>query len=181
MVENTEITPDNDDVILVDDADRPVGTAPKLAAHQDGGRLHRAFSVFLFDSAGRMLLQRRALTKYHFGGLWTNACCSHPRPGPSLVECAQARLRHELGIDVPLEPRFSFVYRAHDPASGLTEHEFDHVLVGRFDGEPRPNRDEVDAWEWVEPNDLLRDVRDRPDRYTPWFRIVLGRVIDQMN
>ena len=170
-------TPAPDDVILVDEADRPVGTAPKLAAHEDGGRLHRAFSVFIFDPAGRMLLQRRAAGKYHFGGLWTNACCSHPRPGQPLVDCARARLRHELGIDVPLEERFSFVYRAQDPASGLTEHEFDHVLVGRFEGPPQPHPDEVDAWEWVEPAALLDDVRCRPERYTPWFRLVLERVI----
>jgi isopentenyl-diphosphate delta-isomerase len=166
-----------DDVILVDESDRPLGTAPKLAAHENGGRLHRAFSVFVFDSAGRMLLQRRAATKYHFGGLWTNACCSHPRVGSTLLDSARERLGHEFGIDVPLRELFSFVYRAEDPATGLTEHEFDHVLVGRFDGQPQPNPEEVDAWEWVDPADLLRDVRDRPQRYTPWFRIVLERVI----
>ena len=166
-----------DDVILVDEQDRPVGTAPKLAAHENGGRLHRAFSVFIFDSAGRMLLQRRAASKYHFGGLWTNACCSHPRVGRNLIDSATARLRHELGFETPLEERFSFIYRAHDLSSGLTEHEFDHVLVGRFDGRPDPNPEEVDAWEWVAPAELLLDVRDRPQRYTPWFRIVLERVV----
>jgi isopentenyl-diphosphate Delta-isomerase len=169
-----------DDVILVDEHDRPVGTAPKLAAHQDGGTLHRAFSVFIFDSAGRMLLQRRASSKYHFGGLWTNTCCSHPRVGQTLLDSARARLRHEFGFETPLEERFSFVYRAQDPSSGLTEHEFDHVLVGRFDGRPHPNPEEVDAWEWVAPHDLLRDVRERPQRYTPWFRIVLERVVGEM-
>jgi isopentenyl-diphosphate delta-isomerase len=172
--------PAPDDVILVDESDRPVGTAAKLAAHQHGGTLHRAFSVFLFDSAGRMLLQRRAPAKYHFGGLWTNACCSHPRVGRTVLDSARDRLRHEFGIDTPLQERFSFVYRAEDPSSGLTEHEFDHVLVGRFDGDPRPNPDEIDAWEWVDPAQLLRDVRDRPDRYTPWFRIVLERVVRDM-
>jgi isopentenyl-diphosphate delta-isomerase len=166
-----------DDVVLVDEDDRPLGSAPKLAAHQNGGRLHRAFSVFIFDSHGRMLLQRRAPGKYHFGGLWTNACCSHPRVGQPLIESARARLRHEFGFDAPLEERFSFVYRAEDPTSGLTEHELDHVLVGRFDGEPRPNPEEIDAWDWVDPSELLRDVRERPERYTPWFRIVLERVV----
>ena len=166
-----------DDVVLVDEHDRPIGLAPKLGAHEHGGRLHRAFSVFIFDSAGRMLLQRRAPGKYHFGGLWTNACCSHPGAAVPVAESARARLRHELGIDVPLEELFSFVYRAEDPASGLTEHEFDHVLAGRYDGDPRPNRDEVDAWEWVDPQELLRDVARRPQRYTPWFRLVLERVI----
>jgi isopentenyl-diphosphate delta-isomerase len=169
----------DDHVILVDESDRPVGSEEKLAAHEGGGKLHRAFSVFLFDSAGRMLLQQRAASKYHFGGLWTNACCSHPRRGQTLMESAHARLRHELGIDAPLEELFSFVYRAEDPASGLTEHEFDHVLRGRFDGAPRPNPDEVSDWEWVEPATLLDDVRRRPERYTPWFKLVLERVIDR--
>ena len=167
----------DDAVVLVDEQDRPLGSAPKLAAHENGGRLHRAFSVFIFDSAGRMLLQRRAPTKYHFGGLWTNACCSHPGADCAVADAARARLRHELGFDVPLRELFSFVYRAEDPASGLTEHEFDHVLVGRYDGKPRPNPDEVDAWEWVDPQQLLADVRQHPDRYTPWFRLVLERVI----
>jgi isopentenyl-diphosphate delta-isomerase len=165
-----------DRVILVDENDRPVGSAPKLAAHQNGGRLHRAFSVFIFNSAGQMLLQRRAASKYHFGGLWTNACCSHPREG-SVIDSARARLREEFGFDVPLEELFSFVYRAEDPASGLTEHEFDHVLVGRFDGRPAPNPDEIEAWEWIDRSKLLRDVRERPQRFTPWFRIVLERVL----
>ena len=144
------------------------------------GKLHRAFSVFLFDSAGRMLLQQRAAGKYHFGGLWTNACCSHPRRGQTVIESARARLRHELGIDAPLHELFSFVYRAEDPATGLTEHEFDHVLVGRFDGAPSPNGDEVSDWEWIEPGALLEDVRRRAARYTPWFKIVLERVIRQV-
>lgn len=165
------------EVILVDENDRALGTAPKLAAHQHGGHLHRAFSVFVFNSAGKMLLQRRAAGKYHFGGLWTNACCSHPGPGAPLVDCARSRLRHEMGIDVPLEKRFSFVYRADDPGSGLTEHEFDHVFVGRFDGEPEPNPEEVESFAWVNPEDLVRDVAAHPEQYTPWFRQVLERVV----
>ena len=180
MVEPTGNPTPGDSVVLVDDADRLLGWAPKLAAHLDGGRLHRAFSVFIFDSAGRMLLQRRAAGKYHFGGLWTNACCSHPGDGRTVADFARDRLRHEFGFDVPLEELFSFVYRAHDPASGLTEHEFDHVLVGRFDGEPSPNPEEIGACEWVDLAELLRDVRERPDRYTPWFRIVLERVVRDM-
>ena len=178
MAEPTGNPIPGDRVLLVDDADRPLGWAPKLAAHLDGGRLHRAFSVFLFNAAGQMLLQRRAAGKYHFGGLWTNACCSHPRHGQPLLDSARARLRHELGIDTPLEELFGFVYRAEDPASGLTEHEFDHVLAGRFDGTPRPNPDEVSDWEWVDPQELLADVRRRPARYTPWFKLVLERVLD---
>jgi isopentenyl-diphosphate delta-isomerase len=168
-----------DDVILVDEADRPVGVMEKLAAHQLGGRLHRAFSVFIFNSAGRMLLQRRAPKKYHFGGLWTNACCSHPRRGEELLASARKRLRHEFGFDVPLEERFGFVYRAEDPASGLTEHEFDHVLAGTFDGTPQPNPDEIVEWRWVEPRELMQDVEQHPERYTPWFKLVLSRVLER--
>ncbi len=164
-------------VVLVDEHDRPVGSAEKLAAHRHGGRLHRAFSVFLFNSAGHLLLQRRSASKYHFGGLWTNACCSHPGAGSEVVDAARRRLREELGIDVPLRELFSFVYRAEDPVSGLTEHEFDHVLVGRFDGDPTPNPDEVGDWKWVDPADLAADVSARPDDYTPWFKLVLERVL----
>ena len=170
---------DDDQIILVDENDTPLGSAGKLEAHQDGGRLHRAFSVFIFDSMGRMLLQQRAARKYHFAGLWTNACCSHPGEGAAVEDAARRRLRHEFGFDVPLEKLFTFVYRAEDPATGLTEHEFDHVFAGRFDGTPAPNPDEIDAWEWVDPADLLRDVRARPERYTPWFRLVLERVIER--
>ena len=166
-----------DELILVDEHDNPVGHETKLRAHQNGGKLHRAFSVFIFDAAGRMLVQRRAAGKYHFGGLWTNACCSHPRRGESTPEAARARLRQEFGFDAELREVFTFTYRATDPTSGLTEHEFDHVFVGRFDGEPRPNPDEIDGWEWVDPAELLADVRARPGRYTPWFGLAVERVL----
>ncbi len=166
-----------DQVILVDESDRPLGAAQKLAAHENGGRLHRAFSVFIFNSAGQMLLQRRSARKYHFGGLWTNACCSHPRPGESLAEAAVARLREEFGFDADLRVAFSFTYREVDPASGLTEHEFDHVFIGRFDGHPLPNPEEIDDWKWVHTQALAKDVRDNSAHYTPWFRIALERVL----
>ena len=169
------------EIILVDEHDRPVGCCGKLAAHEQGGRLHRAFSVFLFNPRGEMLLQRRAPVKYHFAGLWTNACCSHPSAADAddTRAAAERRLEFELGIRAPLRHAFSFVYRATDPGgSGLTEHEFDHVFVGTFDGDPpRPNPQEVDGWRWVRPDDLLRDLADHPDRYTPWFRIALERVL----
>ena len=176
----TTIRPARDRVVLVDEQDRPLGTAAKLGAHQAGGRLHRAFSVFIFDSAGRMLLQRRGARKYHFGGLWTNACCSHPKHGRTVVESARTRLREEFGFDVPLEDRFSFIYRAEDPVSGLTEHELDHVLVGKFDGIPRPNPEEIREWRWVGTRELMEDVKRYPDRYTPWFKLVLGRVLEKI-
>ena len=167
-------------VILVDENDQPVGIDDKLKAHQNGGRLHRAFSVFVFNSAGEMLLQRRSLRKYHFGGLWTNACCSHPDPGQPLERAARTRLSDEFGFDVPLDEAFSFTYRATDAASGLTEHEFDHVLIGRFDGQPHPNPDEIGEWRWAAPDELRRDLERHPQDYTPWFKIALEQVLRHM-
>ncbi|HEX8912238.1 MAG TPA: isopentenyl-diphosphate Delta-isomerase, partial [Humisphaera sp.] len=154
--------------------------ASKLPPHQNGGRLHRAFSVFVFDAAGRMLLQQRAAGKYHFGGKWSNTCCSHPRRDQPVAAAAAARLRFEFGFDAPLRPLFTFTYRAEDPASGLTEHELDHVFVGRFDGDPRPNPDEIGDWRWADPADVLADVRARPGLYTPWFKLVLERVLGEL-
>ena len=171
--------PARNEVILVDEQDRPLGVEAKLRAHQEGGRLHRAFSVFIFDERGRMLLQRRSTKKYHFGGLWTNTCCSHPQRDEAVADSARARLREEFGFEVDLSQGFTFLYRATDPASGLTEHEFDHVFFGRFDGQPRPNPDEIDDWKWVEVEALMADVRDHPERYTPWFRIALEQVLRQ--
>jgi len=158
-------------VILVDADDRELGSEDKLAAHQDGA-LHRAFSVFLFDDAGRLLLQRRAAGKYHSPGLWSNTCCSHPAPGESTPEAARDRLMHEMGIACPVDGAFRFLYRA-SVGGGLIEHELDHVFVGRFEGEPRPNPGEVDAWRWVAPAALAADLRDNPAEYAVWLRIAL--------
>jgi isopentenyl-diphosphate Delta-isomerase len=169
--------PELDELILVDEHDIAIGYAPKLAAHQNGGRLHRAFSIFIFNSSGEMLLQRRAAGKYHFGGLWTNACCSHPRRGQETLDAAHARLRHEFGFDTDLRELFSFVYNATDPTSGLTEHEFDHVFVGRFDGAPQPNPDEIGQWKWIQPEALLADVKSHPQAYTPWFKLIVERAL----
>ncbi len=165
--------PAEERVILVDARDRAVGTAEKVAAHREGGLLHRAFSVFLFDDDGRMLLQQRAAAKYHFPRLWTNACCGHPRPGEPVLAAAARRVGEELGVAASLRPAFTLLYEAADPASGLAEREFDHVLLGRLETEPRPAPEEIEAvalWAW-EP--LRRDVRERPERYTPWFQLAL--------
>lgn len=168
---------ESDELILVDEQDNVVGYSPKLAAHENGGRLHRAFSIFIFNSRGEMLLQRRAAGKYHFGGLWTNACCSHPRRGQATLDAAHQRLRHEMGFDTDLKEIFTFTYRATDPASGLTEHELDHVFVGRFDGAPTPNGDEVDGWKWMNPTEVAAHVQSEPSAYTPWFALVVERVL----
>lgn len=161
-----------DEVILVDAADRVVGRAEKLAAHA-AGLLHRAFSVFVFDSAGRMLLQQRARAKYHSGGLWSNACCSHPRPGEDTEAAAHRRLAEEMGFDCALERVHGFVYRA-EVGNGLVEHEYDHVYVGRCDALPRCDPREVDAWRWIEPRSLARAVARRPELFTYWFRRCLA-------
>jgi len=132
--------------------------------------LHRAFSIFDFDRDDRLLLQRRALGKYHSAGLWSNTCCSHPRPGEDPVVAAHRRLREEMGFDCALDSRFAFVYRA-DFDNGLIEHEYDHVLVGRFDGDPIPDDREVGAWKWETIDAIHQDVTRRPDAYTVWFKV----------
>jgi isopentenyl-diphosphate delta-isomerase len=162
-----------EEIILIDELDEEIGAADKLEAHTGSGLLHRAFSIVLFGPDGRMLLQQRATSKYHFGGLWTNACCGHPRPGEELVEAARRRLREELGFDTELQPVFSFRYSATDGDSGLTEQELDHVLVGRTSGGFRPDPDEIDDLRWIDCRALTRDVRTHPERYTPWFTMLL--------
>jgi isopentenyl-diphosphate delta-isomerase len=162
-----------DRVVLVDESDAEVGTLEKQRAHAEG-RLHRALSVFVLNAAGEMLLQRRAPAKYHSGGLWTNACCSHPRPGEPVDAAARRRLREEMGIDCALEPAFEFTYRA-PVGPGLVEHEYDHVFLARYDGEPAPAPDEVDGWRWVPLAELETELADAPERFTPWFRLVFSR------
>jgi isopentenyl-diphosphate delta-isomerase len=161
-------------VILVAPNDRELGTAPKLAVHVDG-RLHRAFSVFVFDDAGNLLLQQRAAGKYHSGGLWSNTCCGHPRPGEPTDVAAHRRLQEEMGFDCPLQPAFGFLYRS-DVNGGLIEHEYDHVLVGRFDGTPAPNPQEVDDWRWVNLDVAITDLATHPRRYSAWFPIALEKL-----
>lgn len=160
-------------VVLVDENDVQVGTLEKQRAHLEG-RLHRALSVFVLNARGQMLLQRRAAAKYHSGGLWTNACCSHPRPGEPVDQAARRRLREEMGIDCALTPLFAFTYRA-DVGGGLVEHEYDHVFAARWEGDPVPNADEVDGWRWVPVEEVADEVRRRPEAFTPWFRMVFDR------
>jgi len=158
-------------VVLVDTADRELGTAEKLAVHRDG-RLHRAVSVFLFDEQGRWLLQRRAEGKYHSPGLWSNTACTHPRLGEAPARAAARRLNEEMGVRCALQPAFAQVYRAElTGVERLIEHELDHVFVGRFQGAPVPVAEEVSDWEWVAADALRADVSARPRRYTPWFHI----------
>jgi isopentenyl-diphosphate delta-isomerase len=167
--------------VLVDLDDRPIGTASKVEAHLPPGRRHRAFSLFVHDGGGSLLLQRRAPAKYHFGGLWTNACCSHPRPGEALDAAAARRLREELGLDATgLQAAGRFDYVAHDPASGLVERELDHVLVARATGEVRRDPAEVAEFRWVALDAVADELAARPDTFTPWFAPALAIARDHL-
>src|SRR5258708_5255087 len=161
-------------VVLVDSDDRSLGVRGKLEVHSEGN-LHRAHSVFIFDSTGRMLLQRRASNKYHSGGLWSNACCGHPRPGESVESAASRRLMEEMGVDCELRKLFEFVYRV-DFSNGLTEHEYDQVLVGIFDGEPILNSEEVEETRWIEPDALRQEIDSHSEQYTYWFKASVDKV-----
>ena len=161
-------------MVLVDPEDRPVGTCEKLEAHRQG-LLHRAVSAFVFDRAGQHLLQRRARDKYHSGGLWSNACCSHPRPGETTDAAVARRLQEEMGLSIPLEHRLVFTYRA-ELGNGLIEHEVDHVYTGRFNGTPRPDPSEVSDWRWVAPAQLERELADSLEEFTAWFRLLYPQV-----
>jgi isopentenyl-diphosphate delta-isomerase len=158
----------HDNVILVDERDCEIGIMPKLDAHRHGRR-HRAISVLTRDAAGRLLLQQRAAGKYHSGGLWSNTCCSHPRPGEPASCAAKRRLREEMGVVAELRPLFSTHYRAR-VSEGLIEDEFVHVFGGVFDAVPNPNAAEVAGWCWKSLAETKHDICERPQTYTIWFR-----------
>ena len=168
-----------EEVILVDEKDRQVGTEEKIKAHKEG-KLHRAFSIFVFNHEGRLLLQQRALTKYHCPGLWSNTVCSHPRPGEPVNAAAHRRLMEEMGFDCPLKESFTFIYKTKFD-NGLYEHEFDHVLIGSYDGDPVPNPEEAESWKWVGMDELRKDVKENPQNYTYWLRAALGRMMKLPN
>jgi len=161
-------------IILVDTEDAAIGVAPKMHVHRKG-LLHRAFSIFIFDARGRLLLQQRALGKYHSQGLWTNTCCGHPRHGESTVHAAKRRLQEEMGIDCEdLIEVHSFIYRE-QVSNQLIEHEYDHVFVGLSSSDPVPNRDEALDWKWLPLAELARDINVAPESYTVWFRKILDQ------
>ena len=160
-----------DEVILVNEQDEQTGTIEKMEAHRKA-LLHRAFSVFIFNEKGEMLLQQRAMGKYHSPGLWTNACCSHPRPGVSVEEAAGRRLKEEMGIDVKIEKIFDFIYKT-EFDNGLTEFEFDHVYTGTYNGNLQPDKQEVKDYCFRSVADIEEDLKNRPEKYTSWFKIAL--------
>jgi isopentenyl-diphosphate Delta-isomerase len=163
-----------EEVVLVNDDDEVIGVAEKLAAHRSGD-LHRAFSIFVFNSAGQLLLQKRAAGKYHSNGLWSNTCCGHPRPGEPTEEASRRRLYEEMGFECGVRKVLAFTYHA-ELEGGLFEHEYDHVFVGQFDGGPAPNHDEVSDWKWVGLPALRTDIRRNPGQFTYWFKVSLDQL-----
>jgi len=161
-------------VILVDEFDHSLGTMEKMKAHVEG-ELHRAFSVFIFNGKNELMLQQRALSKYHSPGLWTNTCCSHPREGEETIEAAHRRMQEEMGFDCDFEEVFSFIYHA-DVGQGLIEHEFDHVFIGKSEEAPVINREEVNDWTWKTMDVIRQEIASDPGMYTEWFKIAFDEV-----
>lgn len=166
------------EVILVNEQDEQVGTMEKIQAHKDG-RLHRAFSIFLFNDKNELLLQKRADTKYHSGGLWTNACCSHPAPNESLEGATVRRLKEELNLTgIAMNAVFSFIYKA-EFDNGLTEHELDHVFVGAYNNLPEVIVEEASAYRFVSISDLKQEIESTPEIFSYWFKIALPLLVEK--
>ena len=160
-------------LILVDENDNQIGTMGKMEVHRKG-LLHRAFSVFIINEKNELLLQQRAFSKYHSPGLWTNTCCSHQHEGETSIQAAKRRLNQEMGINTSLEFLFSFIYKA-EFENGLIEHEFDHVIIGRSNQDPKVDKNEAESWKWVSVDLILKDIAINQDKYTVWFKIIFQR------
>jgi isopentenyl-diphosphate delta-isomerase len=160
-------------VILVDKNDQKIGLMPKMEAHQKAV-LHRAFSVFVMNDKGQLMLQQRAASKYHSPLLWANTCCSHQRDGESNLEAGKRRLQEEMGFVTELKEVFSFIYKAQFD-NGLTEHELDHVMVGKYNHSPKINKDEVEDFKWMTPKEVKQDMTENPEIYTAWFKIIFDK------
>jgi isopentenyl-diphosphate delta-isomerase len=166
-------------VILVNEKDEQIGLMPKMEAHEKAV-LHRAFSVFIFNYKNELMLQQRALSKYHSPGLWTNTCCSHQRDGESNIQAGKRRLMEEMGFVVDLQESISFIYKAPFD-NGLTEHEYDHVLIGRYNENPHINREEVADWKWMPLEAVKRDMEVHSELYTEWFKIIFEKFYEHIN
>ncbi len=160
-------------VILVNEKDEQIGLMEKIEAHEKA-LLHRAFSVFVFNDKNELMIQQRARSKYHSPGLWTNTCCSHQREGETNIEAGKRRLQEEMGFSTELKDTISFIYKAPFD-NGLTEHEFDHILVGNFEGEPNLNPEEVTDWKWMSLEAIEKDMEKNPSVYTEWFKIIFDK------
>ena len=167
---------ERESVILVDAKNNAIGPFGKIDAHRDG-KLHRAFSILITNPDGELLLQQRAACKYHFAQRWSNTCCGHPRPGEQTLAAARRRLGEEFGFSVPLEEVTDLQYRVRDPHSNLIEHEHLHVFLGRYDGEPNPNPDEISAYRWMLPTRVRRSLALCPDVFTPWFVLLATMLV----
>ena len=166
-------------VILVDENDNQIGLMPKMEAHEKAV-LHRAFSVFIFNSDNELMLQQRALHKYHSPGLWTNTCCSHQRDGESNLQAGKRRLQEEMGFVTDLKETTSFIYKAPFD-NGLTEHELDHIMLGDYNEKPIINKEEVEDWKWMPLEDVKVDISNRPELYTEWFKIIFEKFYQYIN
>lgn len=165
-------------VILVDKNDQKIGLMPKMEAHQKAV-LHRAFSVFVMNDKGQLMLQQRAASKYHSPLLWANTCCSHQRDGESNLEAGKRRLQEEMGFVTELKEVFSFIYKAPFD-NGLTEHELDHVMVGKYNHAPKINKDEVEDFKWMTPKEVKQDMTEKPEIYTAWFKIIFDKFYEHI-
>jgi len=170
---------EEEQVILVNENNEQIGLMPKLEAHEKAV-LHRAFSVFVFNDANELMLQQRALGKYHSPALWTNTCCSHQRDGESNIEAGKRRLQEEMGFVTELEESISFIYKAPFD-NGLTEHEYDHILIGKYNQTPSINADEVAAWKWMPLEAIKEDIANHPETYTAWFKIIFDKFYQHIN
>ena len=166
-------------VILVNEQDQEIGLMSKMEAHEKAV-LHRAFSVFIFNSKNQLMLQQRASHKYHSPNLWTNTCCSHQRHGESNIEAGKRRLFEEMGFVTELEEKTSFIYKA-PFENGLTEHELDHIMVGYFDDAPNLNQEEVKDWKWMSLEAIKNDITINPCSYTAWFKIIFDKFYNYIN
>jgi isopentenyl-diphosphate delta-isomerase len=165
-------------VVLVDEKDNPIGLMEKMEAHEKA-LLHRAFSVFIFNSKGELMLQQRAASKYHSPLLWTNTCCSHQRDGETNLEAGKRRLQEEMGFVTEIKEVFSFIYKAPFD-NGLTEHELDHVMVGSFEDAPNINKEEVESYKWMTLEDVKSDIENNPEIYTAWFKIIFDKSFEKL-
>ncbi len=163
------------EIIIVDEENHQIGVGGKMQVHKEG-KLHRSFSILVSNHKGEVLLQKRADTKYHSPGLWSNTCCSHPRPNHDIVSEARRRLKEEMGISCELKEAFSFIYKS--KVGDLIENEFDHVFIGKFDGTPSPDPQEVAEWKWMDLKELEKDVGENPAKYAYWFRLIINKLKD---
>ncbi len=165
-----------EEVILVDENDCEVGKCEKIKAHRLA-LLHRAISIIVFNNKKEILIQKRAKEKYHCPGIWSNTCCTHPKPGENVLDAAKRRLVEEMGFSCEIEHAFNFVYKK-EFNNGLTEYEYDHVFIGNYAGKININLNEVSDFKWISNNDLKKEIEKNPEKFSYWFRIIFDKLCD---